>query len=79
MANGAQSKEALFERVDRDLTLHPPTTNEVSERMDRMREAAKHFSYELIERGTPSRELSSALTKVEEALFHGIASIARYQ
>jgi hypothetical protein len=70
----------LRERFNHDITLHPPQDDEVEERMDAMRQAAREYGNVLIDVGVvPSREMSTALTKVEESLFHGIASIARNQ
>lgn len=76
----SQAVIELSARVENDLTLHPPTSEGVGERMDVMRNAAKDFAHIVIEQGyTPSREVSLALTKIEEALFYAIASVARNQ
>lgn len=73
-------RATLQRRVDHDLTLHPPAHAYTADGMDSVRTAAKVFAAECIDKGCcPSRELSLALTKIEEALFYAIASIARYQ
>lgn len=80
MGQQIDTKERLWERVDHDLTLHPPKDDAVIERMEKVRQAAKDFANAIVSNGTvPSREVSTALTKVEESLFHAIASIARNQ
>jgi hypothetical protein len=80
MGQQIDTKERLWERVDNDLTLHPPQNQDVIDRMEKVRAAAKVFAQEIIQQGTvPSREVSTALTRVEEALFNATASIARYQ
>lgn len=76
---GSDPKDALHTRVENDLTTHYPTTDSVAHDMDMIRAAGKNFAHMLIEHGTVGRELSTALTKVEEATFHAIASVARNQ
>lgn len=72
-------KGALHARVENDLTLHLPKVEAAAHDMDMIRAASKNFAHMLIEHGTVGRELSTALTKVEEATFHAIASVARNQ
>lgn len=66
----------LHARVDRDLTSHPPGP-EQGLRMDRLRAEAKDFAHLVVDLVPPGREQSSALTKIEEALFHANAGVAR--
>jgi hypothetical protein len=72
-------REELRQRVDHDLTLHPPTGPEVTGTMDSLREAAKAFGTAIVELCPLSREQSTALTRLEETLFHAIAAVARGQ
>ena len=72
-------REQLHQRVEDDLTLHPPQTAEVAARMDEIRYAAKEFAHLVIDQGAPGRELSTALSRIEEACFYAIASVARSQ
>lgn len=66
----------LHDRMEHDLTNHPPTPEQV-ERMERLRDHAKGFAHELINSCPPGRELSVALTSVEQACMYGVAAIAR--
>lgn len=73
------SFESEHDRIEKNLTLHPPQTPGVGARMDELRADAKRFSH-LIDQLVPSsREKSMALTDVEDALMHAIAGVARNQ
>lgn len=70
------AREQLHERVDRDFVFHPPTEAKrafYESLRDRFR-ALAHF---LIENVPPGRELSTALTKLEESVMHANAGVAR--
>lgn len=65
------------ERVMWNLTLHPPTSAEQTESMDRLRKDAQDFAADIIYDRPAGRERSQALTALEDALQYAIASIAR--
>lgn len=71
--------ESLLERTLRNLTLQPPKTAAAGEQMDRIREAAKAFAISLCLNAPESRELSLAITHLEEATQWAIAAVARNQ
>lgn len=76
----ASALAALHDRVEHDLTLHPPRDGLVAERLDEIRTAGKEFAHTLIACvDLPCRELSMALTDVEDAVQHAIAGIVRNQ
>lgn len=72
-------RQQLHERVEHDLTLHPPKDSTVAVRMDRVRQQMKHTAHQIIDLCPPGRELSMALTDLEDACQHAIAAIARNQ
>lgn len=69
----------LHERIENDFTLHPPTNPDVGHKMDYIRAAFKDLAHTVVDATPASREQSSALTKLEESLYHAIAAIARNQ
>lgn len=69
-------KQQLRERVAND-HLFRPATPEQGEVYGQIRAQAQAFAEFLIDHCPVGRELSTALTKIEEAVFHGNASIAR--
>jgi hypothetical protein len=72
------SAEILKERIANDFTYHPPQGDQ-AERYVKLREKGKELA-ELIADLTPvSREQSTALTNLEQAIFWANASIARQQ
>lgn len=70
---------SLHERLDHDLTNHPPADAEVVARFEAIRVEAKTLGHLLIDTCPPSRELSLALTALEQAVMYGVAAIARNQ
>lgn len=68
----------LAERVDHDFTLHPPATPAVAEKMDALRAEFKSLALLVVDALPICREQSTALTKLEEALYFAIAAIARH-
>ncbi len=80
MTEPEDHRKQLARRVQHDFTTHPPTEKYIDEAMSDVRAKAMAFAFECIDKCTcPSRELSLALTKIEEAAFYAIAAIARYQ
>jgi hypothetical protein len=70
-------KPEVLGRIDNNFTYHAPTTQDQVERYGHIRECAKQFAKLLVADCPESRELSIALTKLEEAVFWANASIAR--
>lgn len=62
--------------LDTRFDLHP-ATEETGPKMDRMRATLKEAARQVHENTPASREQSTALTKIEEALFWANAAIAR--
>ena len=65
--------------TEKRLTLYPPVNDKVSRKMDRIRKELIHLGEFLEEELPQGRELSLALTKLEELTFFSIAAIARNQ
>lgn len=73
------ANETNLERVLHNLTLHPPKTPIAGELMDEVRATAKQLARVLCENCPSSRELSMALTALEDSCMYAIAAIARNQ
>jgi hypothetical protein len=71
------SKEQLRERVESDFTYHPPRPGQ-PELYTFVRDAAKQLAVLLIDAVPEGRELSTALTRLEECVMHANAGIARH-
>lgn len=69
-------KQKLHSRTENDFNHHTPSP-EGCVKIEGNREAAKTLAHYFIENCPPSRELSLALTKLEEVLFYANAAIAR--
>ncbi len=69
-------KQSLKKRVLNDLTHHAPTPEQIAKYTD-IRAFALEFANLLVESVPLSRELSTALTKLEEVVMHANAGIAR--
>jgi len=69
-------KKEKVEQVDNNFTYHKPNENQ-ADRYHRIRETAKVFANQMLAECPESRELSLALTKLEEAVMWANASIAR--
>lgn len=68
------------DRIDRDVTLHPPADPEIGERMGKVRAAVKELATTIDELVPDGREKSMAFTAlIDETLHHAIAGIARNQ
>lgn len=72
-------KDALRKRIENDFIYHQPNSNEVIEAHEFIRKEAKHLAHELVEHCPYSRELSLALTSLEETMMWANAAIARNQ
>lgn len=77
MTTEAEQRQALKDRWLNDTTLHPPAAPQVGEYMDHLRNLGQTLGLDLIELCPPSRELSLALTSLEQTIFYAIASVAR--
>lgn len=71
--------ESQTDRIERDLTLHPPEHPIVGRVMDELRAALKGASHTVDRLVPDSREKSQALSAIELAVFHSIAGVARDQ
>lgn len=69
--------DVLHDRIDRDFRYHEPTAGQ-PELYEEIRAEARAFAHMLIDRVPPGRELSSALTRLEECVMHANAGIARH-
>ena len=65
-----------LEEIARNFTYHPPKEGQ-AERYTTLREVAKELAELFVEECPESRELSLALTKLEESVMWANASIAR--
>jgi hypothetical protein len=70
-------RHRLHNRVDSDFTYHAPKVGQ-SELYGAIRELARDFAHQIVELTPVGREQSTALTKLEEAVFHANAAIARH-
>lgn len=68
----------LVERIEHDFTYHPPQTGQ-TESYKRLRSQAKTLALDIVALCPDGRERSTALTKLEEAIFWANAGIARGQ
>jgi len=64
------------ERIEKVFTYHAPKADQPA-RYVHLREKAKSMAVDILQICPPSRERSLALTKLEEAIMHANASIAR--
>jgi hypothetical protein len=63
-------------RLENNFMYHAPLNGQ-AEKYTEIREMAKHFAYALVSLCPPSRELSLALTDLENAVMWANAAIAR--
>lgn len=66
----------LHARVDNDFVYHPPKPDQ-PEKYTRLREEARVLAHLIVDLVPPGREQASALTRLEEAVMHANAGIAR--
>jgi hypothetical protein len=71
-----QGWAALHERVERDHTYHRPCGCRIAKHTA-IRDEARALAHQLVDRVPPGRELSLALTAIEEAVMWANAGIAR--
>lgn len=67
---------ALATRLENDHSYHQPFGDQAN-RYEAVRRLAKEFGLELLHMCPPSRELSLALTHLEDVVYNANASIAR--
>lgn len=73
-----EQRQALHERIENDFRYHPPQGPDQTERYNKIRAVARGYAHELVELCPPSRELSLALTKLDEAVMHANSAVARH-
>lgn len=69
---------SLRSRVENDFTYHPPKPGQ-PERYELIRSKAKDLALLILDVTPDGREQSTALTKIEEAVMHANAAIARHE
>lgn len=69
-------RQELLKRIDNDFTYHAPKPGQVAS-YGELRKTAKDFAELLVNECPPSRELSLALTALEEVVMWANAAIAR--
>lgn len=74
---GFPSKEELHERVEHNHGYHRPEYQETMTKMGAIRQETAGVAHKLIELCPAGRELSIALTHLEDACMYGIAALAR--
>lgn len=72
----SENNEFLIRRIENDFKYHAPTEDKV-EAHELIRSLGKSFAKDLVIECPTGRELSMALTKLEEAVMWANASIAR--
>lgn len=72
-----RTNKDLLERIDSDFTYHAPRDGQL-EKYTTLRGAAKMFAIAIVELVPAGREQSTALTRLEEAVMHANAGIARH-
>jgi hypothetical protein len=66
----------LQERIENDFSYHRPPVDAQAP-LQAIRDKAKEFAHFIVNTVPAGREQSSALTRLEEAMFHACAGIAR--
>ncbi len=74
----ALQRKRLHERIDNDFTYHPPKDDAQILFYANVRDRFRSLAHFLAENIPPGRELSTALTKLEEASMHANAGMARH-
>lgn len=67
------------DELSRRFDYHKPSTEDVVERHQYIRQMCHAVARELTDTCPESRELALALTKIEEAMFWANAAVARHQ
>lgn len=70
------TEKSYADQIDKAFTYHPPKGDEAA-RYGSIREQARSLALNLANTCPPSRELSLALTKLEEVVMWANAAIAR--
>ena len=73
---GYEPTAAVKDQIEKSFTYHAPKADQPA-RYERIRQQAKALAYTLVGSCPHSRELSIALTKLEEVAFFANAAIAR--
>lgn len=73
-----EQRELLHARVDIDMSLRSPLPEEMAH-LDQVRNASRALAHVFVDNCPPSRELSLALTALDESLHWAIAAIVRQQ
>lgn len=68
---------ALMQRIEDDFVYHAPKPGQ-AEQYTQLRDQAKELAILIVSLVPVGREQSSALTRLEEAIFHANAGIARH-
>lgn len=68
--------KAEMDRLEKDFTYHPPKPGQTV-RYEAIRAQAKQYARFILDNTIPSREQSTALTKLDEVVFWANAAIAR--
>jgi hypothetical protein len=75
-AGGITERLDLHDRIERDFKYHAPTDAQVP-KYNEIRDRAREYAHRLVDLVPPGRELSVALTKLEECVMAANAGIAR--
>ena len=73
----ADPKEELLDRTMHNLGYHKPREQITQDAMEDIRQAARDFAGEVIQVVPYGRELSIAVTHIEDACMNAIAGLAR--
>jgi hypothetical protein len=65
------------ERIENDFTYHAPDPKQI-EKYQKIRDTGKELAKLIVELCPESREQSSAITRIQEAIFWANAAIARH-
>jgi hypothetical protein len=76
MLNIYELSEDQKKRLDNDYTYHAPKTDQL-DRYHHIREVGKYLAMALMQNCPNSRELSVALTHLDQVIFNANAAIAR--
>lgn len=71
------SKDRLHERIESDFRYHPPRPDQLP-LYNKLRDDTRALAHTLIDCVPEGRELSTALTKLEECVMQANAGIARH-
>lgn len=71
-------RRELHERVDHDFSYHQPPNPGIAAIYTAIRSGAKMLAHQAIDMAPPGRELSTALTKLEEFVMFANAAVARH-